>query len=139
MKKILVAAIVILFAAGCSHPNYKKNAIEFLKTKLAVTSVDTIKFFKPDSIYTNFRDAPEYRVLVKALNHAQASGDSALYEKLTATINNQFKTYKKKLVGWDVSLIYKAKNKKGVLQIDTCRLTFDSRLAKVIDMNGVDL
>ncbi len=129
-----------MFFFGCTNGNYKLRAVNYLKTKLAnPTSIDTIKFIKPDSIYTTFYDTPDYKALRRGINRFLVSGDSAEVAKLNLVIAERMKTYKKVLVGWDVRLIYKAKDKNGALKKDTCRFTFDSKLASVIDLNGVSL
>lgn len=102
-------------------------------------SVDTIKFLKPDSIYTTFHDNPEYRSLMVDLNNFYIKGDSAKIRETKAVVKEKERRYKNVLVGWDVRLIYKAKDKKGTLKTDTCRFTFDSTLKIVKDLNGVDL
>jgi len=74
-----------------------------------------------------------------ALNNFYIKGDSANIKDVEAAVKAKEKTYKNLLVGWDVRLIYKAKDKKGTLKTDTCRFTFDSTLKIVKDLNGVDL
>lgn len=74
-----------------------------------------------------------------ALNNFYINGDSANIKEVNAAVKEKEKTYKNIVTGWDVRLIYKAKNKKGVLKTDTCRFLFDSRLMVVKDLNGVDL
>ncbi|MES2107190.1 MAG: hypothetical protein V4577_00485 [Bacteroidota bacterium] len=140
MKKLLVLLLAVVCLAGCSHRKYKEVAIEYLKTKLPVPeSLDTVKFLKPDSLYTTFHDTEEYRALMKGLNTFEIDGDSVKAEQVRATIKQREKTVKRKVTGWDVSLIYKAKNDKGVLQLDTCRFIFESTLTTVKYLNGVNL
>jgi hypothetical protein len=141
MKRILFIIPIITCFFGCSSDvNYKQKAVEYLKTKVPnPLSVDTIKFLKPDSIYTVFHDTKEYRTLMIALNDFYIKGDSANIKDVEAAVKEKERTYKNVLVGWDVSLIYKAKDKKGTLKTDTCRFTFDSTLKIVKDLNGVDL
>lgn len=141
MKRLIPVISVVLFFFGCSSDvNYKQKAVEYLKTKVPnPASVDTIKFLKPDSIYTTFHDNPEYRSLMVALNNFYIKGDSAKVRETKAAVKEKERTYKNVLVGWDVRLIYKAKDKKGTLKTDTCRFTFDSTLKIVKDLNGVDL
>lgn len=74
-----------------------------------------------------------------ALNDFYIRGDSANIKKVEAAVKEKDRTYKNVLVAWDVSLIYKAKDKKGTLKTDTCRFTFDSTLKIIKDLNGVNL
>lgn len=132
--------MAVVCLAGCSHGKYKQAATEYLKTKLPdPASLDTVKFLKPDSLYTTFHDTEEYRALMKGLNTFEINGDSVQATQTKAAIVQKDKTYKRKITGWDVSLIYKAKNSKGALQLDTCRFTFESTLTTVKDLNGVNL
>lgn len=140
MKRVIPFVIIISCFFGCSHPNYKLNAIEYLKKNLPdPKSVDTIKFLKPDSVYTTFHDEPEYRTLMVALNNFYINGDSAQIKKVRGTIAEREKRFKHKVTGWDVGLIYKAKDKKGVMKTDTCRFLFESTLTGVRNLNGVDI
>lgn len=140
MKKISVLLLAVVCLAGCSRGKYKEAAIEYLKTKLPdPASLDTVKFLKPDSLYTTFHNTDEYRALMKGLNTFEINGDSVQAAQTKAAIAQKDKTYKRKLTGWDVSLIYKAKNKSGALQLDTCRFMFESTLTTVKDLNGVSL
>lgn len=140
MKRTLLFLLALLFLFGCSRPNYKVAALEYLKTKIPnPASVDTIRFLKPDSIYTTFHDTQEYRALLKALNTFSVNEDSVKIADIKATIRQKEMTYKNKVTGWDVRLIYKAKNKKGIVVLDTCRFTFESTLSAVRDLNGVNL
>jgi len=140
MKSISFLLLAALCLVGCSHGNYKQIAIEYLKTKLPdPASLDTVKFLKPDSLYTTFHDTEEYRALATAYNNFSLDGDSVQKKATKAAIEQKERTYKRKLTGWDVSLIYKAKNKKGVLKLDTCRFLFESRLVTVKDLKGVSL
>jgi hypothetical protein len=140
MKKPLLITLSVLFLWGCSGSNYKKKAVEYLKTKIAnPASVDTVKFLKPDSIYTAYNDTPDFRSLKNSMIDFEADGDSVNAKRIAAIIEQRAKSTPKILVGWDVKLIYKAKNKKGAIQTDTCRFTFSSNLSEVKDLNGVDL
>ena len=141
MKRLIPVILIALFFFGCSsNVNYKQKAIEYLKTKVPnPLSIDTIKFQKPDSIYTTFHDTKEYRTLMVALNNFYIKGDSANIKETKAAVKEKERTYKNVLVAWDVRLIYKAKDKKGTLKTDTCRFTFDSTLKIIKDLNGVDL
>jgi hypothetical protein len=141
MKRLVPFILITAFFFGCSSDvNYKQKAVEYLKTKVPnPLSVDTIKFLKPDSVYTTFHDTQEYRTLMVALNDFYIKGDSANIKKVEATVKEKDRTYKNVLVAWDVSLIYKAKDKKGTLKTDTCRFTFDSTLKIIKDLNGVNL
>ena len=140
MKRAIPFIIIASCFFGCSHPNYKLNAIEYLKKNVPnPTSVDTIRFLKPDSIYSTFHDNPEYRTLMVALNNFYINADSAKIKETWALIKEKEKSYKNKLTGWDVRLIYKAKDKKGVMKTDTCRFLFESTLTGVRDVNGVDI
>ena len=140
MKRIIPFLLISACFFGCSHPNYKLNAIEYLKKNVPnPASVDTIRFLKPDSIYATFHDEPEYRTLMVALNNFYIQGDSAQIKQVKATIADREKHFKHKVTGWDVSLIYKAKDKKGVMKTDTCRFLFESTLTAVRDVNGVDI
>ena len=132
--------MVVVALAGCSTGNYKQSAVEYLKTKLPdPASLDTVKFLKPDSLYKAFHDTEEFRALIKAYNTFTIDGDSVKAAQIKAAIGQKEKTFKHKLTGWDVSLIYKAKNKNGALQLDTCRFMFESTLTTVKDLNGVSL
>jgi uncharacterized lipoprotein YehR (DUF1307 family) len=141
MKKIIVALLIFLCFTGCStNANYKQSAVEYLKTKVVnPASVDTIKFLKPDSIYSTFHDTQEYRALLNGYNSFIIKGDSAGVAEVKATVKEKEKSYKNVLTGWDVKLIYKAKDKKGVVKTDTCRFTFDNTLKIVKNLNGLDL
>jgi len=141
MKRLIPVILITAFFFGCSSDiNYKQKAVEYLKTKVPnPLSVDTIKFLKPDSIYTTFHDTKEYRTLMLALNNFYITGDSANIKSIEAAVKQKERTYKNIVVAWDVSLIYKAKDKKGTLKTDTCRFTFDSTLKIIKDLNGVDL
>ena len=141
MKKILFLLLISACFFGCSSPvNYKQSSVAYLKKQYpGLTSVDTIKFLKPDSIYRTFHDTPMYRALMRGINRYDNDNDTVKVKELTAVIKDKEKTYKRIVTGWDVRLIYKAKNKKGVLKTDTCRFTFDSTLSAVRDLNGVDL
>jgi len=139
MKRNLVIAIV-LFLFGCSGPNYKAAAIEYLKSKIDnPASLDTVKFFKPDSIYTSFYDTKVYYNLKYKIDSLQAENNNAEAARFTADLANEIKNYRNKLVGWDVMLIYRAKDKKGVIRTDTCRFTFNSNLNRVKNVNGIAL
>ncbi|ASU34216.1 hypothetical protein [Mucilaginibacter xinganensis] len=140
MKRLIPALLIGLFCFGCaSNANYKQIAVEYLKTKVSnAASVDTIQFFKPDSIYTTFHDTKEYRTLMLGLNNFYINADSANIKETEATIRQKEKTFKNVVVGWDVRLIYKAKDKKGMVKTDTCRFMFDSTLKIVKDLNGMD-
>jgi hypothetical protein len=141
MKRLIPVILIALFFFGCSsNASYKQIAVEYLKTKVPnLVFVDTIKFLKPDSIYTTYHDNPEYRSLMKGYNNFIISGDTAKVAEIDSLLKQRMKNYKNVLVGWDVRLIYKAKDKKGVVKKDTCRFTFDSTLKIVKDLNGVDL
>lgn len=141
MKRLIPVILITAFFFGCSsNISYKQKAIEYLKTKVPnPLSVDTIKFLKPDSVYTTFHDTKEYRTLMLALNNFYITGDSANIKSIEAAVKQKERTYKNIVVAWDVSLIYKAKDKKGTLKTDTCRFTFDSTLKIIKDLNGVDL
>jgi predicted nucleotide-binding protein (sugar kinase/HSP70/actin superfamily) len=141
MKRLILILVITICFFSCSSPvNYKQSSVAFLKKQYPeLTSVDTIKFLKPDSIYTTFHDTKEYRTLMLALNNFYINADSANIKKVNAAVKEKERTYKNIVTGWDVRLIYKAKNKKGVLKTDTCRFLFDSRLMVVKDLNGVDL
>ncbi|MDO3640985.1 hypothetical protein [Mucilaginibacter sp. L3T2-6] len=140
MKKLSVLLLVVVCLAGCSHGKYKQAAIEYLKARLPdPASLDTVKFLKPDSLYTTFHDTDDYRALMKGLNTFEINGDSVQAAQTRAAIAQKEKSYKHKVTGWDVLLIYKAKNNKGQLQLDTCRFTFESTLTIVKDLNGVNL
>jgi len=139
MKRNLVIAIV-LFLFGCSGPNYKAAAIEYLKSKIDnPASLDTVKFFKPDSIYTSFYDTKVYYNLKYKIDSLQAENNNAEAARFTTDLANEIKNYRNKLVGWDVMLIYRAKDKKGVIRTDTCRFTFNSNLNRVKNVNGIAL
>ncbi|MCR8556107.1 hypothetical protein KXD93_00550 [Mucilaginibacter sp. BJC16-A38] len=141
MKRILFGFVAAMFLFSCSSPvNYKQSSVAYLKKQYpGLTSVDTIKFLKPDSIYSTFHDTPMYRALLRGVNHFANANDTVKVKELYAVIKEKEKAYKNVVTGWDVRLIYKAKNKKGVLKTDTCRFTFDSTLKIVKDLNGVDL
>ena len=141
MKRMLFIIPIITCFFGCSsNVSYKQKAVEYLKTKVPnPASVDTIKFLKPDSIYTTFHDTPEYKSLMLALNNFYIKGDSVNIKDVKAAVKEKERTYKNILIAWDVRLIYKAKDKKGTLKTDTCRFTFDIPLRIVKDLNGVDL
>ncbi len=139
MKRNLVI-IIALCLFGCSGPNYKAAAIEYLKSKIDnPASLDTVKFFKPDSIYTSFYDTKVYYNLKYKIDSLQAENNTAEAASFTTDLANEIKTYRNKLVGWDVMLIYRAKDKKGVIRTDTCRFTFNSNLNRVKNVNGIAL
>jgi len=140
MKLFIPFIVVVLLFSACSHPNYKASAVEYWKKQEKdAIFVDTIKFLKPDSVFSGYRDRPEYQALMKAYANYEALGDSVKMKETQATANQREKNYKNKLVWLDVRMIYKAKNKKGVLKTDTCRFTFDSTLSVIKDLNGVNL
>ena len=87
MKRLIPVVLIALFFFGCSsNVNYKQKAVEYLKTKVPnPLSVDTIKFLKPDSIYTTFHDTKEYRTLMVALNNFYIQADSVNIKKVKAT------------------------------------------------------
>lgn len=99
--------------------------------------MDTIKFLKPDSVFSGFHDTKEYQALMKAESNFEAQGDSVQLKETQIAIAEKEKSFKKRLVWLDVSMIYKAKDKKGVTKTDTCRFTFDSTLSIIKDLNGV--
>jgi hypothetical protein len=139
MKRNLVI-IIVLCLFGCSGPNYKAAAIEYLKSKIDNPgSLDTIKFFKPDSIYTSFYDTKVYYNLKYKIDSLQTENNTQEAARLTTVLANKIKTYPNKIVGWDVKLIYKAKDKRGVTRTDTCRFTFNSNLNRVKNINGIAL
>ncbi|HVW94910.1 MAG TPA: hypothetical protein VHA56_02995 [Mucilaginibacter sp.] len=140
MKRTLLILSAFLFLSGCSGGDYKKKALEYLKGNVPdPASVDSVKFIKPDSIYTTFHDTEEYRSLIKSYNNFVIDGDSVNAAKILKTVEEKEKTFKKRIVGWDVRLIYKAKTKSKVLKTDTCRFTFNANLSKVLALNGVNL
>jgi hypothetical protein len=140
MKRIFAVIIPVLCLVGCSKPNYKLAAIEYLKTKVANPgSVDTIKFLKPDTIYTSFYATKGYFHLQYLRDSLIAQNNMKEAAKLSAALDNQIKTSRKTIAGWDVRLIYKAKNKAGIMKTDTCRFTFNSNLNTVKAVNGVAL
>lgn len=141
MKRILFGFVALAFLFSCSSPvNYKQSSVAYLKKQYpSLTFVDTVKFLKPDSIYTTFHDTPLYRVLMQGVNRFTIANDTAKVKELYAVIKEKEKAYKNVVTGWDVRLIYKAKNKNGDVRTDTCRFTFDSTLSAVKDLNGVDL
>lgn len=139
MKRNLVI-ITTLCLFGCSGPNYKAAAIEYLKSKIDnPASLDTIKFFKPDSIYTSFYDTKVYYNLKYKIDSLRDENNTAEAARLTTVLANKIKTYPNKVVGWDVTLIYRAKDKKGIVRTDTCRFTFNSNLNRVKNINGIAL
>jgi len=141
MKNVFFIVLIAAGFSSCSSPvNYKVSSVAYLKKQYpGITAVDTIKFLKPDSIYSTFHDTPMYRELLRAVNRFTVDNDSVKVNNLTAVIKEKEKTYKNVVTGWDVRLIYKAKNKKGEFKLDTCRFTFDPALVIVKDLNGVDL
>ncbi|MDP9077582.1 MAG: hypothetical protein M3O71_09190 [Bacteroidota bacterium] len=141
MKRILFGFVAATVLFSCSSPgNYKQSSVAYLKKQYpGLASVDTIKFLKPDSIYSTFHDTQLYRELLRGVNRFANANDTVKVKELYAVIREKEKSYKNVVTGWDVRLIYKAKNKKGVLKTDTCRFTFDSTLKMVKDLNGVDL
>ena len=125
---------------GCTGKNYKHAAIEYLKAKTVnPASIDTIKFFKPDSIYTTIYDTRVYYNLKSKIDSLLEENNTKEAARLTSILENEIKTYHKKIVGWDVKLIYKAKDKKGVIRTDTCRFTFNSDLNKIKNVNGITI
>jgi hypothetical protein len=139
MKRNLVI-IIALCLFGCSGRNYKAAAIEYLKSKIDnPASLDTVKFFKPDSIYTSFYDTKVYYNLKYKIDSLQAENNTKEAASLTADLANEIKTYRNKIVGWDVKLIYRAKDKKGITRTDTCRFTFNPNLNRVKNINGIAL
>ena len=139
MKRNLVI-VTVLCLFGCTGQNYKEAAIEYLKSKIDnPASLDTVKFFKPDSIYTSFYDTKVYYNLKYKIDSLQTENDTEEAARLTSVLANKIKTYPNKIVGWDVRLIYKAKDKKGIIRTDTCRFTFNSNLNRVKNFNGITL
>ncbi len=140
MKRTVLIAVIAFSLSACHKTSYKLNAIEYLKKNVPYpASVDTIRFLKPDSIYTSFIDTRAYANLKNMRDSLIDEKNMAEAAKMDAVIKNRTQTYHNILVGWDVSLIYKAKNKKGILKTDTCRFTFNDKLYDVKDLNGVDL
>jgi hypothetical protein len=139
MKRTLIIIMAVCLF-GCSGRNYKQAAIEYLKAKAANPgSIDTIKFFKPDSIYTTIYDTRLYYNLRFKIDSLSDENNTKEAARLTSILENEIKTYHKKIVGWDVKLIYKAKDKKGVIRTDTCRFTFNSDLNKIKNVNGITI
>ena len=139
MKKNLVI-VMALCLFGCSGQNYKEAAIEYLKSKIDnPASLDTIKFFKPDSIYTSFYDTKVYYNLKYKIDSLQTENNTQEAASLTTFLASEIKNYPNKIVGWDVKLIYKTKDKKGVTKTDTCRFTFNPNLNRVKNFNGIAL
>ena len=131
---------MIICLSGCGKMSYKIEAVKYLKTKVAnPASVDTIKFLKPDSICTSFYDTKDYYYLRFERDSLLDEKNTAEAAKVSALLAKKLKAFHKVVEAWDVQLIYKAKNKKGVLKTDTCRFTFDATLYTVKDVNGVDL
>jgi cytochrome c-type biogenesis protein CcmH/NrfG len=140
MKRTFVLIIPVLCLFGCSKPNYKRVAIEYLKTKVVnPASVDTIKFLKPDTIYTSYYATKQYFHLAFQRDSLIAENNMKEAARLSAVLDNKIKTSPKNIAGWDVKLIYKAKNKAGIIKTDTCRFTFNSNLNTVKAINGVGL
>ncbi len=139
MKRNLVI-IIVLCLFGCSGPNYKAAAIDYLKGKIDnPASLDTVKFFKPDSIYTSFYDTKVYYNLKYKIDSLQSENNTKEAAELSSFLANEIKTYHNKVVGWDVKLIYRAKDKKGITRTDTCRFTFNPNLNRVKNINGIAL
>jgi hypothetical protein len=139
MKRTLVV-IMVLCLGGCTGQNYKDAAIEYLKSKADNPgSISIVKFFKPDSIYTSFYDTKVYYNLKFKSDSLLQENNAKEAAKLTAILEREIKSYPKKIVGWDVRLIYKAKDKKGLVKTDTCRFTFSSDLSKIKSVNGIAL
>ena len=140
MKRMYALIIPLVCLFGCSKPNYRVAAIEYLKTKLVnPLSLDTIKFIKPDSIYTTFYDTKEFYHLRYLRDSLLTDSNLKEAAKISAALQYSIKTYRKKIVGWDVLLIYKAKNKAGIVKTDTCRFTFNSNLNTVKDLYGLNM
>jgi len=138
MKRLIPFTAVVLLFSACSRPPYRVNAVEYWKTHVKnAVFVDTVKFLKPDSVFSGFHDTQEYQALMKAEGNFEAQGDSVQLKETRAAIAKKEKSFKNKLVWLDVSMIYKAKDKKGVIKTDTCRFTFDSTLSTIKDLNGV--
>ena len=139
MKRMTVI-IITLCLYGCAGQNYKDAAVEYLKSKAANPgSVNIVKFFKPDSIYTTFYDTRLYYNLKFKCDSLQAENNTKEAAKFTTVLENKIKTYPKKIVGWDIRVIYKAKDKKGIPKTDTGRFIFSSDLNKIKSFNGVAL
>ncbi len=140
MKKILVLTILAALLNSCTKSNYKQTALEYLKTKVVnPASVDTLKFFKPDSIFTTFYDTNEYWKLKHAQDSLVDENNMKEAAKVSSVLEAKLKAYHKPIVGWDVRLVYRAKDKKGMIKTDTCRFTFNSNLYTVKEVYGVDL
>lgn len=140
MKRVSALLVISLCLFGCSKPNYRQRAIEYLKTKVANPSfVDTIKFAKPDSIFTTFYDTPEYISMRRDVNHFNDVDNKKEADEVAAAIIKKAKTLPHKLVGWDVRLVYKSKDKKGAVKTDTCRFIFDATLKVVKGVTGRDI
>ena len=141
MKKLSALALLIVCLSACgSSSGYKGIAVEYLKKKVAnPATIDTVKFFKPDSIYTSFYDTNEYGSLKFSIDSLVRLNDAKGAAKLSVVLKDRLKTYPKTIVGWGVRLIYKAKDKKGTVKTDTCRFTFDPNRTTVKYVNGVEL
>jgi hypothetical protein len=140
MKRTLVIVIMAVCLSGCWGPNYKNASIEYLKSKIAdPASFDTIKFFKPDSIYLSFYDTRAYMNMADAIDSLRDENDTVAAARLTLLLNKKINAYHKIITGWDVRLVYKSKDKKGKMKRDTCRLLFNTNLNKVKNFNGVSL
>ncbi len=125
---------------GCSGQNYKQAAIAYLTAKADNPgSIVAVKFFKPDSIYTTVYDTRLYYNLRFKIDSLQNENNTKEAARLTSVLANKIKTYPNKIVGWDVKLIYKVKDKKGIIKTDTCRFTFNSDFRKIKNVNGIAL
>ncbi|WP_428331000.1 hypothetical protein [Mucilaginibacter sp.] len=140
MKRKLLACVLVLCCFGCSRTKYKPAAVEYLKTQLAKGAfIDTVKFLKPDTIFTSFYDSREYVDLKYSRDSLISENKPAEAAKVSAVLDSKIKTFSKKVIGYDVSLIYKGKNKQGAIKTDTCRFTFGADFKVVKDVNGIDL
>ena len=78
---------------GCTGQNYKQAAIEYLKAKAANPgSIDTIKFFKPDSIYTTIYDTRIYYNLRFKIDSLQNENNTKEAARLTSILENEIKS-----------------------------------------------
>jgi len=167
MKRLLlIAALIVLFiiyAYWGTKPDYKKLAIEYLKTQIHnPESIETIKWGNLDTSY-----ATSYSEIYK-LNRLQSDTfklkrDYFLYKSkqisdkdsskrylklskffntedsiLTSVMKKNPKTSSHYSV-WAIYLTYKAKDKHGVVRLDTCKFTFNKELTEVNFAEGIDL